>query len=82
MQASKNLTFKRYPLSPMQKGMLFRQLDAPASGAYIQQVVVDLREPCSYRQKSQYFWKVARRLAVAEPSKEGKKHDLFDMQME
>ena len=29
----------------MQKGMLFHELDAPASGAYIQQVVVNLREP-------------------------------------
>ena len=44
MSARKELTLEHYPLSPMQKGMLFHHLDAPASGAYIQQVVVDLRE--------------------------------------
>ena len=37
-----------YPLSPMQKGMLFHHLDAPASGAYIQQVVIELREQLDF----------------------------------
>src|SRR5262245_1442289 len=34
----------RYPLSAVQQGMLFHHVQAPNSGAYIQQVVLTLRE--------------------------------------
>src|SRR5690349_8484970 len=35
---------ERYPLSPMQQGMLFRTVDDQSAGFYIQQVVCTLRE--------------------------------------
>ena len=43
-QVCKELTLESYSLSPMQKGMLFHHLEAPSSGAYIQQLVIQLRE--------------------------------------
>jgi amino acid adenylation domain-containing protein/non-ribosomal peptide synthase protein (TIGR01720 family) len=38
------LGLESYPLSPMQKGLLFHHLEAPTPGAYIQQVTIELRE--------------------------------------
>jgi len=36
---------RRYPLTALQKGMLYQSLRSPQSGLYVQQLVVRLREP-------------------------------------
>jgi NRPS condensation-like uncharacterized protein len=36
---------RRYPLTPLQKGMVYQSLHSPQSGLYVQQRVLRLREP-------------------------------------
>jgi amino acid adenylation domain-containing protein len=53
-----------YPLSPMQQGMLFHSLLAPASGAYVVQVCFEIHEPLDVDRFEQAWQQVVDRHPV------------------
>lgn len=57
-----------YPLSPMQKGMLFESLSAPESGVYIQQLICVLRGDLDIHAFQDAWQQVAQRHSVLRTS--------------